>query len=431
MDKAQATEAIERALACGESDEMEVGIEGQRVGFTRFSNERITQNLSRSMAVMTLKASYGRCEGVVKTTDFTPEGIHAAVRLAEETARNAEENLEHVPPLDPCEVPVFESFFDKTEKVGPFDRARRIKDVLTRCASLGHTCAGLIGNGTMIRATGNSKGHGGFHRRSWARMHCTVMTEDSSGWKRVTSEDIDRIDPDAVFAAALEKAERSRKPIDLEPGRYTVVLESAAVVDMLAFFFWCYNAKLAHEGRSFMSGRIGEKIAHETVNLSTEPGHPQAPGFPFQPDGLPCPAAVWIRNGVAETLLHDRFWAAKLGGAAMGMPPPNLIMAGTDASLDDLVAGVDRGILVSRFWYVRFVDQMKLLLTGMTRDGTFLIEDGKIRGGIKNMRWNDSVLGVLNRIEAIGRAERQGEMVDALIPPLRVSDFRFTSKTLF
>jgi predicted Zn-dependent protease len=430
MNKSEAMGAVETALKCGDNDGMDVGIEGEAIGFTRFSNERITQNLSRSKAVMTIKVAFGRKEGVVRTTDFTSDAVKAMVRTAEDIARHSEDNLEHVPPLEPAPIPDFRNYHAKTEKVGPFDRARLVRSVLNRCAETPHTCAGIIGNGTLSRAFGNSAGHRGYDRRSWSRMHCTVMTEDSSGWKRATAENIDDIDPDAVFAVALDKAERSRHPVEVEPGAFTVVLESPAVVDLLAFLFWCYTAKAAHEGRSFMTGKTGTKIADERITVASVPGHPKVPGFPFQTDGLPCRPNVWIRDGVAETLFHDRFWAKKLGVEPSGWPP-NIVMEGTDASVDDLVSGVKNGILVSRFWYVRFVDQMTLLLTGMTRDGTFLIEDGKVTKGIKNLRWNVSVLDVLNRIEAVGAAERQGEFVDALVPPLRVSDFKFTSKTTF
>jgi predicted Zn-dependent protease len=430
MNEKQSQGAIEQALSYGENDGMEVGIEGQRIGFTRFSNERITQNLSRSRFLMTIKVMFGRREGSVRTTDFSPDCLRAMVARAEEIARNSEENLEHVDPLDPTDVPEIAGFHEKTERVGPVERAEMVKGVLSRCRDLGHTCAGLLGNGTYLRAFGNSRGHSAFHRRSWSRMHCTVLTKDSSGWNRVTAEDIDRIDPDAVFDAALKKAELSRNPVDVDPGRYTVVLESPAVIDLLAFMFWCYGAKLAHEGRSFMAGRVGEKIADERVRVFSEPGHPDVPGYPFQQDGLPCKPHTFIDGGRAVQLFHNRFWAEKLGKEPTGWPS-NILMAGTDTPVEELVAGVDRGILVSRFWYVRFVDQMQLLLTGMTRDGTFLIEDGRVTKGIKNLRWNDSPLRALNALDGVGVAERQGEYVDAMIPSLRVRDFHFTSKTTF
>ncbi|MHC5039770.1 MAG: TldD/PmbA family protein [Planctomycetota bacterium] len=430
MDKDRVMQAIEVALQSGDNDGMEVGIEGQKIGFTRFSNERITQNVSRSKDVLTVKVCFGRREGTARTTDFSPESLRSTVRTAEEIARHSEENLEHVPPLKPTPVPTFDAFFEKTERVGPFDRARMVKNVLARCETTGHTCAGLIGNGTLMRAFGNSEGHNGFFRKSWARMHCTVMTEDSSGWKRVTAEDIDKIDPETVFETALQKAENSQKPVEVEPGRYTVVLESPAVVDLLAFMLWLYNAKLAHEGRSFMTGRAGEKIADERVTIGSFPGHPKVPGYPFQTDGLPAVQTTWIRNGMAEKMFHDRFWAKKLGTEPSGVPG-TMLMEGTDSPVEDLIARVDRGILVSRFWYVRYVDQMKLLVTGMTRDGTFLIENGQVTRGIKNLRWNDSILRVLNHLEAIGQQERQGEYVDALVPSLTINDFNFTSKTLF
>jgi predicted Zn-dependent protease len=430
MEREEATAAIRRALDAGRNDGMEVGMEGESIGFTRFSNDRITQNVSRQRSTMTVKANFGRREGRAKTTDFSEGAIRRTVERAEDIARHTEENLEFMPPLPPTDPPLIDSHHMRTVEVGPNERADMVRLTLERSAEAGHPCAGILGNGTLFRAFGNSAGHEAFHRRSWARMNCTVLTDDSSGWQRVTVENIDDIHPEDVFATALSKAEASRDPVDVETGRYTVVLESAAVVDLLAFFFWTYNAKLAHERRSFMTGKVGEQIFHPSVTLSSEPGHPRCPGIPFQMDGLPCRPITWVDKGVARKLIHDRFWADKLKTDPTGMPG-NLLMEGTDASVDDLVAGVKNGILVSRFWYVRYVDPMELMLTGMTRDGTFLIEDGKIVTGIKNMRWNDSVPGILSRVDALGTPQRQGEMVDALVPSLRVPDFNFTSKTLF
>jgi predicted Zn-dependent protease len=430
MDRQQAQDVIQSALEAGRNDGMEAGIEGQSLGFTRFSNERITQNLSGAKDVLTVRACFGRREGTARTTDLTRDSVRAAVRAAEDLARHAGENLEFCPPVGPMPVPEVGGFHEKTQAFGPFDRAKKVRGLLEACARAGHSCAGLIGNGTLTRAAGTSAGQFAFQRKSTARMHCTVITEDSSGWKRASAENVDDIDADAVFEAALRKAEASRRPVEIEPGRYTVVLEPPAVGEMLAFWFWFYTAKLAHEGRSFMSGKVGQRVADERVTIASVPGHPAVPGFGFLPDGQACRRIAWIDKGRAANLVTDRYWAAKLGVEATGWLP-NAVMDGTDASADELLAGVDRGILVSRFWYVRTVDEMTLLVTGMTRDGTFLIENGRATKGIKNMRWNDSVPRVLDSIAALGRPERTGEYVEALVPTLVVRDFHFTSKTLF
>ncbi len=429
-DEKNLTDAVETALGFRKSDGMEAFIDGHRIGFTRFSNGRITQNVSRSKFIMTVKTWFGAREGLCRTTDFSRASLEAAVRTAEEIARNSGENLEFAPPVRPCAVPNVESYFESTARTGPKERASMAGRMLARCSGSGLSCAGLLGNGTLFRVFGNSEGHSAYHRGSWARMTCTVLTGNSSGWKRATAENISDIDPDGVFESALSTAEKSRDPADIEPGKYTVVLGSPAVSEMLAFLFWCWDAKSAHEGRSFMSGKVGSAIAAPCISISSVPGHPKAPGFPFQQDGLPQARVDWIRNGRAVNLTRDRFWAGKLGLTPTGQPS-NWIMDGTDATVDELVAGISRGILVSRFWYVRYVDQIELLLTGMTRDGTFLIEDGRIMCGVKNMRWNDSIPSILNRVEAVGTPVREGESMDTVVPPLVVRDFNFTSKTLF
>ena len=205
-------------------------------------------------------------------------------------------------------------------------------------------------------------------------------------------------------------------------------MEPAAVAELLSYMFYSMDAKAAHEGRSAFTGKEGTRIGTDAVHIYSQPQHPQCPAHPFFSNGLPTTNIDWIENGVLKNLVYDRYWAQHTEHAYTGSPT-NFIMGGADTSLEDLIASVDKGILITRFWYIRFVDPMKLLLTGMTRDGLFWIENGEIQYGIKNLRFNESPLNVIANIEMLGKPMRVHSYM--CVPPLQVKDFTFTSGTSF
>jgi predicted Zn-dependent protease len=224
--------------------------------------------------------------------------------------------------------------------------------------------------------------------------------------------------------------------VAVEPGRYTVVLEPSAVAALVGLLAGSLGARLADEGRSFFSkpgggNKIGTKVVDERVTLTSDPFDPEAPGAPFGADGLPAARTTWIENGVVRDLAYDRYWAQRSNRAPNSGGGGSLRMSGGTASLDELVAGTARGLLVTRFFYIRTVDPRTILHTGLTRDGTFLIENGRITRAVKNMRWNESPVFLLNNLEALGRPERaassEGGGGSIVVPPLRARDFNFTS----
>ncbi|MGC8669026.1 MAG: metallopeptidase TldD-related protein, partial [Chthonomonadales bacterium] len=198
----------------------------------------------------------------------------------------------------------------------------------------------------------------------------------------------------------------------------------------LAYLMWSLDAKAADEGRSAFSGRLGQKVAADTITLMSDPAHPDCPAAPFFDDGSPVPATQWIRDGILRRLATSRFWAAKTGQPFTGRPV-NLIFAGTELPLEKMIASTEKGLLVTRFWYIRSVDPMRLLLTGMTRDGLFRIERGEIAGGARNLRFNESPLAMLARTVQIGKSVLQADMGMAFVPPIKVEEFHFTSATEF
>lgn len=218
---------------------------------------------------------------------------------------------------------------------------------------------------------------------------------------------------------------------DFEPGRYTVIMRPAAVAELLSFmFFDGFDAKASDEGRTFLRGKLCTKICGQNITLRSDASDPRCPGMPFQPDGLASPTITWIDKGVVTNLFYSRYWAKKQGKEASGVPS-NFIMDGGDATVDEMIALTKMGLLITRFWYIRFVDSMVPLVTGMTRDGLFLIENGEVTRPIKYLRFNENPVDVLNRVEAMSAPERTGEYMGMLVPALKVREFNFTSTTKF
>ncbi|HSV72334.1 MAG TPA: TldD/PmbA family protein [Chthonomonadales bacterium] len=430
MTENEAHGLLERALGHATADHTELMLAGTAEGTTRYANSAITQNIARTDAVLTVRSAFGQRVGSVRVNRLEPEAVEAAVRKAEGIARVAEPDGERMPPIEPCAMPHVTASDAAVASASPDDRADVVRAAIERVASADLTAAGSYATDCGWVAFANSRGHRAWHEGTSARLVCTAIGPDSSGWAEHTSWKRSGIDPKAAAERAAAKAAAARAPEAIEPGNYTVILEPAAVAEFLAFMLWSLDAKAADEGRSAFSGRLGQRIVGENITIESRAAHAERPGLPFASDGMPTPDVAWVRNGVLENLAHTRFWAAKTGRPYTGTPV-NLLIPGGDASLEDLVASTGDGILVTRFWYIRFVDPMKLLLTGMTRDGLFRIRDGRICGGLKNMRFNESPLRALNRVVALGRPEVCGDYYGACVPPMKVESFAFTSGTEF
>ncbi|MFL5510740.1 MAG: TldD/PmbA family protein, partial [Gemmatimonadaceae bacterium] len=264
----------------------------------------------------------------------------------------------------------------------------------------------------------------------------TVRTNDGtgSGWGGAESPDWNKLDFEALSAHAIEKARLSRNPVAVEPGKYTVIFEPQAVGDLVQLMEFYLGARESDEGRSPFTkqgggNKVGQKIADSRVTIFSDPQDPQLLSQPYDGEGLPLNRQVWVENGVLKQLFYTRFWAQKSSKQPTGFPT-SFKMQGGPTSLDDMIKSTPRGILVTRLWYLREVDPRTILYTGLTRDGTFLIENGKITKALKNFRFNDSPLFMLNNVEAIGPSVRIGgtEAGGAVVmPPIKARDFTFTS----
>jgi len=437
LSRAEAEGLVERVVRLSKADEIEVNFTSSRGGNTRFAaNQMSTAGVVADTSVV-VQSSFGRKSAVVTTNDLSPESLERVVRQSEALARLAPDNPEAMPRLAAQTYRPVNAFFESTAQVGPAERARAALTALEVARRSGDLqAAGFLVTNTTASGLGNNKGLFAYHPSTSVNYTLTVRTADGtgSGWAAADDRDWGRIDFAAVSARALDKARASRNPVAVEPGRYTVILEPQAVGDLVQLVAFYAGARIADEGRSPFAkqgggNKVGERIVDPRITLYSDPADPQLLSTPFDGEGMPLGRQVWIENGALKQLVYDRFWAQKQGKTATGFPA-SLKMTGGDATVEQMIAATPRGILVTRLWYLREVDPRTILYTGLTRDGTFLIENGKVSKAVQNFRFNDSPLFMLNNLEMLGRPQRLAGTEaggDVVMPALKVRDFNFTS----
>ena len=432
LSRDQAQALIQKVVRLSKADEIQVSLNDSTEHNIRFADNRITTSGSATDLTVRISSAFGKRASVTSTNDVTDEGLERAVRLSETLARLAPENPERMPLVGPQTYKEVGSYFGTTANVSAQDRARAAGVALREARQeTDLKAAGLLLTTSGMTALGNNKGLFAWHPATSVDFSETVRTTDGtgSGWAGANHPDWNKVDFDAVSDRAIEKARLSRNPRPIEPGQYTVILEPQAAGDLVALLANAFDARSAEEGRSAFAkqgggSRVGEKIVDERVTMLSDPADPQLLGAPFDGEGVPLSRQVWVENGVLRSLSSSRFWAQKQGREPTGNAS-SLKMLGGDQSLDQLIASTERGVLVTRFWYIRPVNARTLLFTGLTRDGTFLIENGKIARSVSNMRFNESPLFMLNKLDAVGRPVRLGDGL--VMPPLRVRDFTFSS----
>jgi predicted Zn-dependent protease len=444
LSRAEAESLAKRVLAFSTANETRVTISAGGRGNSRFAVNQISTAGDNQDVSIAVRSVYGTRVGTATTNRLDDAGLKAVVAASEKLARLSPEDQEYLPELDAQQYRESVGWRDGTAALDPAGRSAMIAKITDASRAAGLVSTGYLETRATAQAIANSKGLFAYSRDTDAVLTTTVRTPDGtgSGWAGIAENDATKIDAAALGARAIEKARRSVNAVAIEPGRYTVVLEPTAVANLTQLIAGAIGARNADEGRSFFTksgggNKIGEKIVDERVTLMSDPFDLATPGPTFTGDGLPTRPVTWIENGVVRALNYDRYWAKKQGkeptGAAVGFGAASLKMNGGTESLEALIAGVQRGLLVTRFWYIRPVDPRTILYTGLTRDGTFLIENGKVTRPVRNLRFNESPIFMLNNIEAMGRPERvsaseSGNAGAAIVvPPLRVRDFTFTS----
>ncbi|OAI43447.1 peptidase C69 [Verrucomicrobia bacterium SCGC AG-212-E04] len=448
LSKAEANSVLQKVLSFAKADETQVNLSGGREGNLRFARNAVSTSGGTDTMSLVVQSSFGKKTGTATINEFDNASLEKVVRRAESLARVAPDNEEYVEFLGPQKYPDPKAYFESTAAINAEFRARATAESLKPVKAKNLSAAGYLEHDAGFSAIANSKGLFGYQRSSHVNFSVTARSADGlgSGYGVCDFNDATLLNTKAVSETAVQKAIRSAETRAIEPGKYTVILEPAAGVELLTLMVSSMDARQADEGRSFLSkpggaSKVGEKLVDERVHIFMDPMNADVPIDAWVPDGRASRRVDWIKEGVVANLGYSRFWARKQGLADDKAPPgfgggfgkrgiaqfegeTGLAMTGGKASLDELVKGVKHGVLITRLWYIREVDPQTLLQTGLTRDGTFYIENGEIKYAIKNMRFNESPVIMLNNIEALGKPERAN---GSMIPPMVLRDFTFTS----
>jgi len=433
----------DRIIRWSDADETEIEIDATVDALTRFANNTIHQNVAEHTLGISVRAVVDGRTARATTNKTDEESLRRVLAAAISLARNEPENPDLLPMLGQQKYQKVSHFYRSTVAATPQDRARAVARVCKMADAANQTAAGIFTTGFVQTVLANSKGLVARHDHTRAEFSVTILEDNSSGWAKANSADILNIDPEALFESASEKAAGSRKPQELEPGRYTAILEPPAVLDLVGSIFYDFAGTAILDKRSCLNDRLGNKIFGDNITLWDDVYHPLQIGAPWDGEGLPRQKVLLVDRGVPKNLVYSRATAKKMKtkptGHGFTLPnefgeaPMNLVFSGGDKSVDDMIRSTERGVLVTRLWYIREVDPYEKVLTGMTRDGTFLIENGRVAGGIRNFRFNQSVIEALANVEMLGPAVRAAgeESFEMVVPAMKINNFHFSEVTKF
>ena len=441
-DRQALEDVLQQALSVSKADETEAFVSVSDSALTRIAHNFVHENMAEKNRDLNVRAVVRRQVGVASTNRFDAAGIAEVVARAADIARLSPED-EHFTGLPDDAGPVEDelpfAYDQDTANLSPDGRAETVRQIAHVMFQHDLHAAGYVSTRSNAIAIANTKGVRRFFRSTDAAVNIKAMGEDSSGYAEGYSRRFAELEPGELAERAAKKAIDGRSPIELEPGGYTVVLEPPAFREFLGYLSWIgFGAQPFEEGSSFMSGRIGDKVMGDNVTIREDFSDPLGDGIPFDFEGVPRRAIKLVENGVARSVVYDSYYAAKLKhpntGHALPAPnsygplPLNIVVEPGARTLADLIAEIERGVLVSRTWYIRLVDQRKTIITGMTRDGLFGIANGRVTRGLKNMRFNESIVDALGRCELASELARSESHV---LPAVKIENFHFTSGTEF
>ena len=459
LDPAQAQTIFDRIKKFGSADELEVFFASSNYSLTRFANNTIHQNVAEVNEIASIRVAFDGKTARATTNRFDDDSLKRAVQAAESMARVQEPDPERLPMAKASEAQGPETapsrWFEKTAAITPDDRAHAVGEIVQVAKKNRLVTAGIYSSSVHADAIINSNGLSAYHKQTSAEVSITMLADDSSGWQKANSPDVSKLDPVRLGEIAAQKARDSRNPRELAPGKYTVVMEPAAVLDLTGFMFWDFGGLAILDQRSFLNNRIGSKLFGDNITIVDDVYHPLQSNTAFDGEGVRRKRITLVEKGVVKNLVYARATAEKMrksefagksGPIAVtghGFPLPNemgeapmnivYVTPGGEQTTEQMIASTERGIFLTRLWYIREVEPYEKRLTGMSRDGTFLIEDGKLQCGIRNFRFNQSLIDMLNNVEAMSAAVRASgeESFDMVVPAMKVRDFNFTEVTRF
>jgi len=437
-------EIAERVLSLSAANQTEVIIMSEDSGLTRFANSYIHQNVAERNVGLRVRAVVGKKIGVASSNDLSQEASERVVERAMTIAKLQPENPDFTSLPSPATVAEIEAFDEATASFSPEDRAKAVGLVCQLALNNGLIASGAFTTGAGELAVANSLGIFAYYSTTTADINTVIMSDDSAGYAAATAWKVGEINTEVVGAEAVEKALQTRNPRELPPGRYPVILEEYAVADMLETLAYLgFGALAVQEGRSFMVDSFGKQIMSDAISIWDDGLDPTGLPMPFDFEGVPRQRVDLIKGGVAEAVVYDSYTAGKEGRASTGhgLPAPNtygpipghIFMAPGEASKEEMLETMERGLWVTRFHYTVPVHPKLAIVTGMTRDGTFLIEKGEVAYPIKNLRFTQSYIEALANVELVGRATRlqQSWFGGVRAPALKLAEFEFTGATEF
>ena len=465
LTKEQAADIFDRIRRFSSADEVEAIFTGSRFALTRFANNVIHQNVKDENSIVSIRTNFQGKTARATANQFDEESLRRAVAASENLARVQAPDPELLPMPTPDEANSGNTFaeksvratrfFDETAAITPADRAEVVRRIVSVADRNEMTTAGIYSSSESQEGIFNSRGLANWHHQTLAEISITMLADDSSGWQKLNSPDVSNLDATRLAETAAQKAVESAHPREIAPGKYTVILEPAAALDIVGFMFWDYSGVAILDQRSFLNDRIGTQLFGENINISDDVAHPLQAGSPFDGEGMQRQRVQLVENGVVKRVVYARATAQKMrnseyaGKAGLieptghGFPLPNevgemplnIVFGAPEKrqSVAEMIASTGRGVLVTRLWYIREIDPYEKIMTGMTRDGTFLVENGKIQCGVRNFRFNQSLISMLSNVEAMSAPVRAcgEESFDMVVPAMKVNEFNFTEVTKF
>ena len=466
LTREQAADIFDRVKKFSSAEAVEVLFSGGRFALTRFANNTIHQNVSEENHVISVRTVFDGRTARAITNKFDDESLRQAVQASERLARVQHSDPDLLPMAAPNEAagsatggpapqPAPARHFAETAAITPELRAEGVRNIVVVANRHSLSTAGIFSSGESFEGIFNSRGLSQWHTQTSAEVSITMLAQDSSGWQKSNSPSVANLDPLRLAETAAQKAVESAHPREIPAGKYTVILEPSAVLDIVGFMFWDYSGMAILDQRSFLTARIGQKLFGENITICDDVAHPLQSGSPFDGEGIQRQKVELVKSGVVKRVVYARATAQRMKRSEhknsvgpieptghgfplpneMGEMPLNIVFAPVDdsQSVEQMIASTERGILVTRLWYIREVEPFEKMLTGMTRDGTFLIENGRVQAGVRNFRFNESLLHMLSSVDAMSQPVRASgeESFDMVVPAMKVREFNFTEVTKF
>lgn len=460
----KASEIFERIKTFSTAEEIEVLFSGGKSALTRFANNTIHQNVAEENYTISVRTAFDGRTARAMTNKFDDESLRRVVTASESLAKVQHRDPDLLAMPDAREAAASAAkkasqipsrYFAGTAAITPELRADGVEKIVGIARKYNLTTAGIFSSSESVEGIFNSRSLSDWHKQTAADISVTMLAADSSGWQKANSPDVANLNPSNLAEIAAKKALDSAHPRQIPAGKYTVILEPAAVLDVVGFMFWDFAGMAILDQRSFLTDRIGTKLFGENINIWDDVAHPLQSGAPFDGEGMRRQSLPLVENGAVKRVVYARSTAERMKrseykdkvGAIeatghgfplpneMGEMPLNIVFSPPQnpQTVEQMIASTERGVLVTRLWYIREVEPYEKILTGMTRDGTFFVEDGRIEGGIRNFRFNESLVHMLSNVEAMSTPVRSSgeESFDMVAPAMKVGEFNFTEVTKF